>query len=116
MVHREEEVVSVNDAMIQLLGVTEDQLVGKSLYDFFSSEQVPDIKKGLKAVEDRKDEPRSPLAQLKMFNALGKELFLEVKSTLIQINGETLFQTVTRDVTEQKKLKNRFNIWLFTIC
>ena len=45
MVHREEEVVSVNDAMIQLLGVTEDQLVGKSLYDFFSSEQVPDIKK-----------------------------------------------------------------------
>ncbi|MGG0462735.1 bifunctional diguanylate cyclase/phosphodiesterase [Priestia aryabhattai] len=113
MVHREEEVVSVNDAMIQLLGVSEDQLVGKSLYDFFSSEQVPDIKKGLKAVKDRKDEPRPPLAQLKMFNALGKELFLEVKSTLIQINGETLFQTVTRDVTEQKKAQESLQYMAF---
>ncbi|MBK0007524.1 MULTISPECIES: bifunctional diguanylate cyclase/phosphodiesterase [Priestia] len=113
MVHREKEVVSVNDAMIQLLGVSEDQLVGKSLYDFFSSEQVPDIKKGLKAVKDRKDEPRPPLAQLKMFNALGKELFLEVKSTLIQINGETLFQTVTRDVTEQKKAQESLQYMAF---
>jgi PAS domain S-box-containing protein len=113
MVHREEEVVSVNDAMIQLLGATEGQLVGKSLYNFFSSEQVPDIKKGLKAVKDRKTAPKPQLTQLKMFNALGKELFLEVTSTLIQINGKTLFQTVARDITEQKKAQESLQYMAF---
>lgn len=102
LINQNNEIVFINSAGIKLFDAqSKDQIIGKSLFDFFHpdfhniiNESVSKIRKGEKI----------PIIEEKIINLKGDKIDVEVIAVPFQFNGSDAIQVSIRDVNEKKRL------------
>ncbi|MEQ9280757.1 MAG: PAS domain S-box protein [Balneola sp.] len=77
-----------------------EKLKGKNLLDFIPEKLLPVFINRMKTI---KEKGFSTLIELELITLKGKTRFAEVSSNLITYNGESMIQSVMRDVTARKE-------------
>jgi len=104
-IHNGKEIVFVNEACLKMFNVSDkSKLIGKTITDFIHPdvkdivrERIENMKKGFKA---------KPLEhQIISFD--GSFIEVEVSGIGIEFEGQSAFQIVLRDITEQKKISRK---------
>lgn len=92
----------VNPALCNLVGLNEDELINQSIGIVFSEEKRDEITKIHleKLMTENFENKFEGMAELRN----GKTISFEATFSKIEIEGETLFLAIIRDITERKKL------------
>lgn len=102
LVHRNENLLYVNPAAVHLLGTNHrDQLLGRSLQDFFTDDAAEIIAKCLQQPR-QPDQPIPPI-ETQLRRPDGTILSVEVIAAPLNYAGEDAILTIALDTTEKKK-------------
>jgi PAS domain S-box-containing protein len=91
--------IDVNNVGIERLGYTYDEFLTMTPTDITAHENRSEIQKNAFNIFEKGYHEFDIIQQAKD----GKKIPVEVKSTLIELNGEKVVLSVTRDITESKK-------------
>ena len=91
--------IDVNNVGIERLGYTYDEFLNMTLKDIIAYEKRSEIKKNAFNIYEKGYHEFDSIQQAKD----GKKIPVEVKSTLIELNGEKVVLSITRNITERKK-------------
>ena len=91
--------IDVNNVGIERLGYTYDEFLNMTPTDITAHEKRSEIQKNAFNIFEKGYHEFEITQQAKD----GKKIPVEVKSTLIELNGEKVVLSVTRDITESKK-------------
>jgi PAS domain S-box-containing protein len=91
--------IDVNNVGIERLGYTYDEFLTMTPMDITAHENRSEIQKNAFNIFEKGYHEFDIIQQAKD----GKKIPVEVKSTLIELNGEKVVLSVTRDITESKK-------------
>ncbi|REE66718.1 PAS domain S-box-containing protein/diguanylate cyclase (GGDEF)-like protein [Paenibacillus taihuensis] len=105
IVHKDGIITFINDAGLQTLGGVEQQaLIGTRILELVQAEYrqkarlwIADVEAGV---------ARTDSIEMKVVRADGNAIDIEAKSILVQYGGETLIQTIARDITDKKLSEN----------
>ena len=98
-IHKEGKITLVNDATVAILGAsTQEQLIGKSIYDFIHPDSQPVAKERLSNLGTR-DIMTLPLIKETFVRVDGRPVDVEVMSTSFTDNGVPAVQVVFRKVS-----------------
>ncbi|MFW5916890.1 MAG: PAS domain-containing sensor histidine kinase [Halorubrum sp.] len=99
------EIIWGNDAVVDLLGLgSQDELVGRSIFEFIHPDDRYTANSELTAIVDEK-EPTGP-TMMRLTPSEGEERTIRVATAPGQYEGEDIGQAVVIDVTELNRLKN----------
>jgi PAS domain S-box-containing protein/putative nucleotidyltransferase with HDIG domain len=102
VVYSEGQIVFVNPATVRITGAKhEEDLVGKSIFDFIQAEDREYVEKSL--VQVQKNGKSTPFVEEKIMRVDGTSLDVEVAAVPYRYQGEDYVQIVARDITERKK-------------
>lgn len=105
IVHKDGIITFINDAGLQTLGVLGQQtMIGKPMIELIQSDYRLMARKWIKDIEAGR--ARNESMELKVVLADGNTIDVEAKSILVQYGGETLIQTIARDITDKKRSEN----------
>lgn len=91
--------IDVNNVGIERLGYTYDEFLTMTPTDITANENRSEIQKNAFNIFEKGYHEFDTIQQAKD----GKKIPVEVKSTLIELNGEKVVLSITRDITESKK-------------
>ncbi|HZW24869.1 MAG TPA: PAS domain S-box protein [Gallionella sp.] len=102
----------LNDAFCELIGHSKDELIGKSDYDFFPTEQADEFWAGDERVFAS---GKTDLNEEAFTDADGKTHFIQTKKSLLKRNGAEYLIGSIRDITGRRKMeielrRNRENL------
>jgi len=103
LIHKNGDIVDVNDAFLELSGYSKDEIVGRNIFEYMYSEQ--DVKRLKKQVKNRKNSPYT----LKGYKKSGEPVYMEIESKTIQYNGEEVKIAGIRNITERQLLNEKLN-------
>ena len=96
----EGKVIMVNEAYCKMMGLPEEELVGKIFHSVYKSNQEASIKKYKRDFSRKILSPRNEI-QMKLWN--DKNRYFSVSQSFLTIDGNTAVLSVLRDITEAKK-------------
>ena len=91
--------IDVNNVGVKRLGYTYDEFLNITPADIIAHEKRSEIQKNAFNIFEKGYHEFDTIQQAKN----GKKIPVEVKSTLIELNGEKVVLSITRDITERKK-------------
>jgi two-component system sporulation sensor kinase A len=97
----EPKIVYVNDAMLQFVGYTSEELIGKNADFFVHSKYVPGVKERIAKMKAQGD--YNPPQEKNFVRKNGEIVCAEAVSFLIHYEGVPMAAVVARDLTERKK-------------
>ena len=101
-VHRDGEVLFINQAGLQLVDATSpDQIVGKPMEAFVKEKEA--AQKRVRRLLQAGD--RSPVYEHKLLRLDGTEIDVEIVGTRLVYQGKQAVQIIARDVTERKRVE-----------
>jgi PAS domain S-box-containing protein len=104
--HKEGKIMLVNDATVAILGASsQEQLIGKSIYDFIHPKSQPVAKERLSRLGTR-DIMTLPLIKETFVRVDGRPVDVEVMSTSFMDNGVPAVQVVFRKVQSDSREQN----------
>lgn len=99
--------VYMNKAGMKLFGAERmEDIIGKSVFDFFLPEFHDEIKSRIEKV---KTGSAVPLAEQKFNNLKGEVFFVEVYSLPFKYKNEPALQCVLRDISDRKRAEEKFD-------
>jgi PAS domain S-box-containing protein len=98
--------IDVNDAWLQMLGWTREEMIGKTTADIGFYAQPEDREIVRRRIMN--DETLSDL-ELHVRRKDGSGLIITAATTLIELQGERCILSVVNDITERKRAEERFN-------
>ncbi len=105
IVYSGENITFVNHACLKMVGADdEDELIGKSVYDFVSPEFHLSIKKRVNRMIAGHD--NAPVEQ-EIVVPKGKALEIEMRGARLEFEGMPAVQLILRDITEQKRMHRK---------
>ncbi len=104
LVHREGVIVYANPAAASLLGAQgEEDLLGRSIFDFHTDETRPLVEERIRAL--KAERIAAPPLEETFLRLDGKLAEMEVTGVPIQYQGEPAVMVIARDVTERKRME-----------
>ncbi|MCP4137935.1 MAG: PAS domain S-box protein [bacterium] len=104
-IHIENRIVYMNPAALSLSGYAEDYIIGKNIYDFVTSGIAGVIEKNIRSILLHKKTGIVPEVPILMSG--GSSLLCEVTSSYIEYKGEPAVLSVGRDVTEERRTREK---------
>ncbi|SEM52642.1 EAL domain-containing protein [Paenibacillus sp. OV219] len=105
IVHMDGLITFINDAGLQTLGgVDQQSMIGKPMMDLIQADYKQVVRQWMEEIEA--GVARIDSMELKMVQSDGNPIDVEAKSILVQYGGQTLIQTIARDVTDKKRNEN----------
>jgi PAS domain S-box-containing protein len=102
IVHSDGKILFINAKMLEIAGATDEkQVVGRSILDFIHPDSLPFISQRLARMAET-GEPQSA-AEEKLIRMDGREIYVEVTSSPMIINGKVAYQIVLREISERKR-------------
>jgi len=100
------EILDLNSAISELIGLEKDELVGKSIFElgFILPERIEKIKEKLKTMEGGGEV--KPY-ETKLLDSKGNEHYVRIFNKLVKIGGDDLLIVVIEDLTDIKKTQKR---------
>ncbi|MEN3951504.1 PAS domain S-box protein [Iodidimonas sp. SYSU 1G8] len=96
MIHRDSRIVYVNQSAAQIYGSTTDRMIGRSVLDYCSAE---DLKRG----QDSMRKTISPAWKLRGRREDGSTVWVEVNAREVDWEGEAARQVTIVDITEKQR-------------
>lgn len=94
----------LNQTACELFGVQKsDELLGKSIFDYFLPENHIQMKKRINSINDKKTSV-DPI-EYTLVKMDGSKIIVEVVTTMYEYNGEKGTMTFAHDITDQNQLK-----------
>lgn len=104
LVHRNENLIFVNEGAIKLLGYSSvEDLNGKSIFSFMPEEEAYSIKE--KLLELYNNITTTIILEQKVTKSNGQSIIVENISTCFIYEGKSTILTIYRDITSQKKVE-----------
>jgi PAS domain S-box-containing protein len=95
----------VNNSGVKFLGASDmNDLIGKPIMDFISPEQRELVKK---RIEMSKRGEKLPCIEEKLFRLDGQSVYAEVSGSSFKYKGETVTQSILRDITARKETEGK---------
>ncbi|MDQ0255676.1 diguanylate cyclase (GGDEF)-like protein/PAS domain S-box-containing protein [Evansella vedderi] len=107
-IHVDEYIVYANQAANKLLGVSEGELIGKSIFDFYPFKSRGIVVQHLK--EFRENGESLGLVEEKIININGKEIDVEVSRIQTNYKGKLGIHAVVRNISERKRLEKALKV------
>jgi PAS domain S-box-containing protein len=102
-VHRDGEILFVNQSVQPLLGYTEEEVVGKTVFDFIPDEK--DRNKAQNAIGKRERGDEVGDYEISVLDKKNARHTVMVRATATVFNDEPAYQVVLVDITERKRLE-----------
>ncbi|UNL85812.1 EAL domain-containing protein [Priestia koreensis] len=107
IVHRHGEIISANEESLKIVGTMHEyEVVGHSILQFIAPEQVGKVERMIKNLLKGEIDHNALLKEIKIHNMQGDELYIETRSNVIKMRGMFYVQTIIKDITETRKVKN----------
>lgn len=100
VIHRDGIIKYVNPAGAKIFGGREEDVLGRSVMEFFPEEDRDGLKDRLRRLYQ--EEVSMPLMEGRMVCLDGRPIFVEYTAIPFRLDGRTAVQVVIRDVTEKK--------------
>jgi PAS domain S-box-containing protein len=98
------DIIHVNPACASLLGVNNTAtLQGRSLYEFFTPEEIGNLRRAMALVEAGRT---LPSIEHRLRREGGEERVVRSRAVPLMIDGQSVVQAVLHDITEQKRAEN----------
>lgn len=98
----------INPAGVQLLGQSnEADVIGRSLWDFVSSEQQEEIDGVIADLSEKSTGATAPILTVKLSRSEGEIIWVEMKIVLIKTKELKEIQLVLRDITSKREYESR---------
>jgi two-component system cell cycle sensor histidine kinase/response regulator CckA len=94
----------MNQRWAEIVGVPREQLIGRRVSDFATSDNEAEAVANFDTAGASSD---SRSGTVKIATATGSHLLMELSRSSIEVGGERLVLTIGRDVTEQRQLEER---------
>ncbi|PKL83256.1 MAG: hypothetical protein CVV24_05850 [Ignavibacteriae bacterium HGW-Ignavibacteriae-3] len=109
ILHQHGKIIFVNNAGIKLFGAgTQDELLGKNIYDFIRSDYHQMVQKRLTHIQSSPSP--LPVVQEKFIRLDGSVIDVEVSTIALPHEGEIAAQMVVRDVSEKIRAQKQIQL------
>ena len=108
---QEKKLVYVNQWLAKTLGLTQEELLGTSLLDYFKeADRLRVVSRFQKLLEEQES---SFVDQIQTVDDVEAATYLEIQATLTSINGSSAIIGIALDVTDKKKAKDELEYFAY---